>query len=63
MQIELVFGVILGPGHLLKAIGFCMNELGILRNRLIWVTGDRREKKKRKKVTLFDTGHVNLFIK
>lgn len=47
MQIELVFGVILGPGHFLKAIGFCMNELGILRNRLIGVTGDRREKKKK----------------
>lgn len=48
MQIELVFGVILGPGHFLKAIGFCVDELGILRHRLIWVTGDRRKKKKEK---------------
>lgn len=46
MQIELVFGVILGPGHFLKAIGFCVNELGVLRNWLIRITGDRREKKR-----------------
>lgn len=43
MQVQLVLWVILGPGHLLKAIGFCVNELGVLRNRLVGITGDRKE--------------------
>lgn len=43
MQIQLVLWVVLGPGHFLKAIGFCVNELGVLRNRLIRVTGDRKK--------------------
>lgn len=37
MKIELVFGVILGPGYLLKAVGLCVDELGILWNRLVWI--------------------------
>lgn len=48
VQIQLVFGVILGPGHLLEAVGFCVNELGVLWDRLIGVTEDRREREKRK---------------
>lgn len=52
MQIELVFGVILGPRHFLEAIGFCVNELGVLRNRLVRVTGGRREKKRERSHSL-----------
>ena len=62
VQIQLVFGVILGPGHFLEAVGFCVNELGVLWNRLIGVTEDRREREKReeeKKVTLFRKSQVN----
>lgn len=61
VQIELVFGVILGPGHLLEAVGFRVNELGVLRNGLIGVTEDRREteKEEKKKVTLFCMSQVN----
>jgi hypothetical protein len=62
VQIQLVFGVILGPGHFLKAVGFCVNELGVLWNRLIGVTEDRREREKReekKKVSLFRMSQVN----
>ena len=38
VKVELVFWVVLGPGYLLKSVGFCVDELCILWNRLVWVT-------------------------
>lgn len=67
VQIQLVFGVILGPGHLLEAVGFCVNELGVLRDRLIGVTEDRREREKReggkKKRSHSSACHKSILIK
>lgn len=37
MQVELVFRVVLSPGYLLKSVGFCVDELCILWNWLVWV--------------------------
>lgn len=62
VKVQLVSGIVFGPGHFLKAVGFCVNELGVLWNRLIGVTEDRREREKReekKKVTLFRMSQVN----
>lgn len=38
VKVELVFGVVLGPGYLLKAVGFCVDELGILWDWLVWIS-------------------------
>ena len=38
VQVQLVMGVVLGPGHLLEAVGLGVNELRILRHRLVGVT-------------------------
>lgn len=37
VKVELVFGVVLSPGYLLKSVGFCVDELCILWNWLVWV--------------------------
>lgn len=40
VQVQLIVGVILGPGHLLKTVGLSVDELGVLWNRLVWITAD-----------------------
>lgn len=40
VEVELLFRGVLRPGHLLKAVGFGVDELGVLRNRLIRVSGE-----------------------
>ena len=37
VKVELVFGVVLGPGYLFKTVGFCVDELCILWNWLVWI--------------------------
>ena len=49
VQVQLVLGVVLGPGHLLEAVGFGVNELGVLRNGLVGVAEDTRETEKEEK--------------
>lgn len=39
VEVQLLFRGVLRPGHLFKSVGFCVDELGVLRNRLIWITG------------------------
>lgn len=39
VEVQLLFGRVLRPGHLFEAVGFGVDELGILRDRLIGVTG------------------------
>jgi len=43
VQVQLVTGVVLGPGHLLKPIGLGVNELGVLGNRLVGVPVKHRQ--------------------
>lgn len=43
MQVQLVLGVVLGPGYLFKAVGLGVDELGVLGNRFVWVATDREE--------------------
>ena len=49
VQIQLVLGVVLGPGHLLEAVRFGVNELGVLRDGLIGVAEDTRETQREEK--------------
>lgn len=37
VKVELVFGVVLGPGDLLKTVRLCVDELCVLWNWLIWI--------------------------
>lgn len=37
MKVELVPGIVLGPGHFFKAVGLGVNELGILGYRLVGI--------------------------
>lgn len=39
VEVQLLFGSVLGPGHLFKTVWFGVDELGVLRNGLIWITG------------------------
>lgn len=39
VEVQLLFGSVLRPGHLFKAVRFRVDELGVLRNGLIWITG------------------------
>lgn len=41
VQVQLVLGVVLGPGNLFKTVGLCVNELGVLGNRFVWITTER----------------------
>lgn len=45
MQIELVLGIVLGPCHLFKTVSLGVDELGVLRDRLVGVPGDKTEMK------------------
>ena len=38
VEVQLLFRSVLGPGHLFKSVWFCVNELGVLRYWLIWIT-------------------------
>lgn len=40
MEIQLLFRGVFGPGHFLKTVRFSVDEFCILRNRLVWVTGE-----------------------
>lgn len=48
VEVQLVFGVVLGPGHLLEAVGFRVNELCILWNWLVWIPERGKQKKESK---------------
>lgn len=41
VQVQLVLGVVLGPGDLFKAVGLCVDELGVLWNRFVWIATER----------------------
>ena len=41
VEVQLVLGVVLGPGHLLETVGFGVDELGVLGDRLVRVAGDK----------------------
>lgn len=41
VKVQLVLGVVLGPGNLFKTVGLCVNELGVLGNRFVWITIER----------------------
>ena len=47
VEVELVFGVVLGPGYFLEPVGLCVDELCILGNGLVWIperkTQERRD--------------------
>lgn len=45
MKVELVFRVVLGPGYLLKPVGFCVDELCVLWNWLVWIPERGRQKR------------------
>lgn len=38
VKVELVFGVVLGPGYLLEAVRLRVDELSVLWNRLVWIS-------------------------
>lgn len=38
VEVELLFGGVLRPSHFFKSVWFSVDELGVLRNWLIWVT-------------------------
>jgi len=38
MQIKLIFRIVFGPGYFFKAVGFCVDELCVLWNRLVWIS-------------------------
>lgn len=45
VQVQLVLGVVLGPGHLLEAVRLGVEELGVLRNRLVGIpAGEANER-------------------
>ena len=41
VEVQLLFRGVLRPGHLFETVRFRVDELGVLRNRLVWVTGER----------------------
>lgn len=46
VEVQLVFGVVLGPGDLFKPVGLCVDELCILGNWLVWIPKRVKEKKR-----------------
>lgn len=40
VEVQLLFRSVLRPGHLFESVWFRVDELGVLRNRLIWITVD-----------------------
>lgn len=45
MKVLLVLRVELGPDDFFKAIGLCVNEFGVLRNRKVWVPSVGKKEK------------------
>lgn len=41
VQVQLILGVVLGPGDLFKAVGLCVDELSVLGNRFVWIATKR----------------------
>lgn len=39
VEVQLLFRCVFRPGHFFKTIGLCVDELGVLRNWLVWITG------------------------
>lgn len=46
VQVQLIIGVVLGPGYLLKTVGLGMDELGVLWHRLVRIPVDMSQKEK-----------------
>jgi len=44
VEVKLFFRGVFRPGNFFKAIRLCVNELGVLRNWLIWITVEREKK-------------------
>lgn len=42
VEVQLLFRGVLGPGHFFKAVRFSVDELGVLRDRLVRVTGESK---------------------
>lgn len=40
VQVELIVGVVLGPGYLFKAVGLGVDELGVLWHRFVGIPAD-----------------------
>lgn len=38
VEVQLLFRGVLRPGHFFKTVRFSVDELGVLGNRLVWVT-------------------------
>lgn len=45
VEVQLLFGGVLRPGHLFKSVRFSVDELSVLRNWLIWIAGKIKKKK------------------
>lgn len=48
VQVKLFLGGILGPGHLLKAVGFGVDELGVLGHWLVRISETEKKNTVRK---------------
>lgn len=46
VEVQLVFLVVACPRHFFKAIGLCVDELGVLRDRLVGVPVNNNRRKK-----------------
>lgn len=44
VEVQLLFRSVLRPGHLFKSVGLRVDELGVLRNWLIWITENTNTK-------------------
>lgn len=42
VEVQLLFRSVFRPGNLLKAVRLCVDELGVLRNWLVWISGERK---------------------
>lgn len=45
VEVQLLFRGVFRPGNLLKAVWFCVDELSVLRNWLVWISGERENKR------------------
>lgn len=59
VQVQLVLGVVLGPGNLFKAVGLCVDELGVLGNWFVWIAAEREN---RNRVLLNESLTTSLLI-
>ena len=63
VQVQLVLGVVLGPGHLLEAVGLGVDELGVLGHWLVGIPGKDTHKKTHHHLhNEFDTTRLEQFI-